>query len=309
MNLNEFYTELKDPKKRRGCYLAYGNEWKMLEGLLKQSGMYIARYPTVVEAFTDGNIAGKSAIRLVTDDFTVDTEQAEAIKNGVKKDDVLILYYHDLPKNSKIYNRFKDVSVSVEEVNKASQEAFVKRETDCNSKAMIELLVQVCNSYDRLALEVEKINALKAATGLSTTKVIMELEKSGNLQSYEPDTGFEWVEYVMNKQYFDAFESLETIKRYKGYGYGILLLSTLYTTVRNVLLLKQCNARRLDPLKATVLTKGQIYYMKKYVDKYTTQQLVTLLDLIYKANLAYLSGEIDEQFVVESVLIEFWGNV
>ena len=125
------------------------------------------------------------------------------------------------------------------------------------------------------------------------------LLKEGIIVTPPKDAIFDFVDAVLDRKAQKAFELYENCK---GVGEATLtLLTVLFNNTKAVLQVQDCESK--DVSKSTGLTGWQIMNAKKHLNNYDTEELEDLLQLITRCEQAIKTGEIEDQFVVEYILV------
>lgn len=302
ITMTEFLGELKEAPRR--CYVVVGSK-PLLDNFLAQTERRVETFEKVDDAYMV--YFREPVVRVIVDDTSIDLKYAEELKNGIKGD-IMIYWYPQLSKESKIRKMMDSCLVEIE-ANTESLKGYASRELEKTPVSFISALVDLCGDYDRLAIEVNKIKALSKAKGLTTKEAIIELEKSGNLVDWREQTAQELAETMFNGKWADFFAELSDFKSKREYGYAHEVLNTLYGFARKVLLVKRCKQTGIDATKATSLNKGQVYYYGKFLDKFTSTELLDLLDILYMYTEHSVKGYYDEDVIVEMAITDFIGGL
>jgi DNA polymerase III delta subunit len=110
------------------------------------------------------------------------------------------------------------------------------------------------------------------------------------------------VDAVLKHEVNKAFDLLE-----QCYAVGestIVLLSVLYTNIKQVLQVQSCKSN--DIAKSTGLTSWQIKCAKEKMGHYSIGDLVYMLKLVRDTEMKIKTGEIEEQMAVPYVMVNIF---
>ena len=125
------------------------------------------------------------------------------------------------------------------------------------------------------------------------------LIKDGTIYKPPKDAIFDFVDAILDRDVEKAFELYENCK---GVGESTLpLLTALFNNTKAVLQVQTCTTK--DTAKTTGLTGWQIMNAKKHLDVYYPEELEDLLQLITECEQGIKTGEIEEQYVIEYILV------
>ena len=112
------------------------------------------------------------------------------------------------------------------------------------------------------------------------------------------DAIFDFVSSILSR----SRKCFELWNECKLVGEAVLpILSVLYNNAKAVLQVQQCHNK--DVSKFTGLTSFQIFNAKKYVGKYTDDELIDMLLRIRKCEKGIKTGTIEEQYVIDYLLV------
>ena len=238
-------------------------------------------------------------------DFMKQEKSYSTIKEDIGKN-VIVLLYDKVDSRLKFGKFFKDDTVAFEKLTPNILKSYIKREIPL-SDTNIESLMQLCNgSYDLCMLEIDKIKQYHASAYIDRMQVppidkaYLDLISMGVIYQPEESDVFKFTEAVCSHNAQEAFE-IEKVLRDNGSS-SINLLGTLYNSLKSVLLIQCCGSG--DKItEVTGLDNRQIYYNKRYVGKYYTEDLVKAVRLIYNVVSGIKSGRIDDAYATRYVLV------
>ena len=219
---------------------------------------------------------------------------------------ILILLITKPDKRTKFYNQYKNTFIEFKPLNEATLKKYVLKEIPKASSKNIDTLITVCEgNYGRILLELDKIKHWRIGYGKDKQELIPEdgallrLINDGTIYKPPKDAIFDFVDAVLDRKAQKAFELYENCK---GVGEATLtLLTVLFNNAKAVLQVQDCESK--DVSKSTGLTGWQIMNAKKHLNNYETEELEDLLQLITRCEQAIKTGEIEDQFVVEYILV------
>ena len=238
-------------------------------------------------------------------DFMKQEKSYATIKEDIGNN-VIVLLYDKVDSRLKFGKFFKDDTVAFEKLTPNILKSYIKKEIQL-SDTNIDSLIQLCNgSYDLCMLEIDKIKQYHASSYIDrmqvppVDKAYLDLVSMGVIYQPEESDVFKFTEAVCSHNSLEAFE-IEKVLRENGSS-SINLLGTLYNSLKSVLLI-QCCASGEKITEVTGLDNRQIYYNKKYVGKYRTEDLVYAVRLIYNVVSGIKSGRIDDAYATRYVLV------
>lgn len=219
---------------------------------------------------------------------------------------ILILLITKPDKRTKFYNQYKNTFIEFKPLNEANLKKYVLKEIPKASSKNIDTLITICEgNYGRILLELDKIKHWRIGYGKDKQELMPEdgallrLINDGTIYKPPKDAIFDFVDAVLDRKAQKAFELYENCK---GVGEATLtLLTVLFNNAKAVLQVQDCESK--DVSKSTGLTGWQIMNAKKHLNNYDTEELEDLLQLITRCEQAIKTGEIEDQFVVEYILV------
>lgn len=219
---------------------------------------------------------------------------------------ILILLITKPDKRTKFYNQYKNTFIEFKPLNEANLKKYVLKEIPKASSKNIDTLMTICEgNYGRILLELDKIKHWRIGYGKDKQELMPEdgallrLINDGTIYKPPKDAIFDFVDAVLDRKAQKAFELYENCK---GVGEATLtLLTVLFNNTKAVLQVQDCESK--DVSKSTGLTGWQIMNAKKHLNNYDTEELEDLLQLITRCEQAIKTGEIEDQFVVEYILV------
>ena len=214
------------------------------------------------------------------------------------KDSYLIVVYTDIDKRGKFYKQFSKEIVVFEEQPKETLKAMLKSQIHLKDENL-ELLMQGCtNSYSRCLLEIDKIkNFAKVENINDYDYAFNHLLKSGVISNDFINITFDFINMVVerNKKCYDIYNKLVLAGES-----NIKLLSLLYSAFRNQLIVQTVNGATPE---TTGLTKYAIYQANLRKNKYSNNELDSVLNQIMTLEQGIKNGTFDESIVIDYLLI------
>lgn len=288
-----------------------GDEWEVQKIYIQQIGkdMEVRRIDSIVDiipklkskSFTDK----KRILYTVRDDKELMSNpklwgRIEKLLN----DNILILLITKPDKRTKFYNQYKSTFIEFKPLNEANLKKYVLQEINLSDKNC-NTLMEICeNNYGRIKLEIDKIKHYRVGGDFDDSPKIFdycfnELLEDGIIYKPPKDAIFDFVDAILDRRAQKAFELYENCK---GVGESTLpLLTVLFNNTKAVLQVQTCTTKDIG--KTTGLTGWQIMNAKKHLDAYDPEELKDLLQLITKCEQGIKTGDIEEQFVIEYILV------
>ena len=233
-------------------------------------------------------------------DFPKQEKVFETIQKDIGKN-VIVLLYDKIDGRSKLNKAFKDNIVVFEKLAPNIMKSYIKKEIDLSENNM-DTLVELCSgNYDMCMLEVDKIKDFKSITLKSADECFAKLLADGTIYQPEEIDVFKLVEAVMNRNALLAYK-LEATLREKGNS-SVSMLGMLYTAFKSTLLI-QCCPSGSNIAEVTGLDKGQIYFNRKYVGKYTSRELVDAIKLGCSVVQGIKSGWIEDEYATRYFIVK-----
>lgn len=306
-------TELKDAivhKTLKHFYVFKGEEVGIMNIYIDQISKVcdrpIMRVDSVARIYnqcTTRTLFGNS-INLYVIRNDTDFIKQEKVFTTIEQDigeNIIILLYDKLDSRLKFTKFFSDVTVEFDKLSRDVLRKYIQQRINLSDRNA-DTLIDVCSGYyDVCMLEVDKLIQYVSYHKLPSTysdSVFEEfLEKGTIYQSSEYDI-FNIVECIMLHNYSTLSGFIKDMKL--SDISGINLLGTLYNTIKATLLIQCCEGKNIS--EVTGLTNGQIYYNRKYVNKWPTENLINALKVIEKVVYGIKIGWIDESVSVTYTL-------
>jgi hypothetical protein len=198
--------------------------------------------------------------------------------------------------------------VEFEQLPEATLKKYIKKKIELSDKNCGKL-IEICeHDYSRILLEIDKIKTFReyphhtdlfAESKMSEDASFTELLKQGVIYQPSKDAIFDFVDAILKRQSKRTFNLLK-----QCYDVGestIVLLSVLYTNVKQVLQVQSCESS--DISKSTGLTAWQIKCAKEKAGRYEIWELVDALRLIRDVEKGIKTGQIEDNIAIQYVLV------
>lgn len=282
-----------------------------LNQMSKTLNIPITRAESVASIYTQctsrsmfGNTTGFYVIRN-DKDITKEEKAYQSLSKDIGKN-VIVLLYDKVDSRLKFGKFFKDQTITFEKLAPTVLKSYVKKACPSLSDKNCEHLIELCNgSYDLCMLEIDKILHYQETTydrddyKDSVDRCFDVLLKSGVIYQPEESDVFKWTDAVCNRRAETAFR-LERILRDNG-TQSINMLGTLYNSMKSILLIQCCQGSNVCEI--TGLDNRQVYFNKKYVGVYRTEELVKSVRLLAKLVNDIKSGKIDDEVATKVALV------
>lgn len=281
-----------------------------LNQMAKTLNMPVTRAESVANIYAEctsksmfGNTTGFYVIRN-DKDITKEEKAYQSLSKDIGKN-VIVLLYDKVDSRLKFGKFFKDQTITFEKLAPNVLKSYVKKACPGLSDKNCEHLIELCNgSYDLCMLEIDKILHYQETTydrddyKDSVDHCFDVLLKSGVIYQPEESDVFKWTEAVCNRNRKEAFK-LERVLRDNG-TQSINMLGTLYNSMKSVMLIQCCTGQHVCEI--TGLDNRQVYFNKKYVGKYKTEELVRNVKLISRVVDGIKNGLYDDTYATRFVL-------
>lgn len=298
-------TELKNAiikKNLSNFYIFTGTEIGIqniyLEQMSKVYGMPVTRADSVSDIYAKcttkslwGDEAGFYVIRNDFD-FMKQEKIYETIVSKIKKN-VIVLLYEKIDSRLKFGKFFKDCTVVFEKLAPNILNSYIKKE-GLSSESAAELSNKVSGSYDMAMLEVDKIRHYASVSGRGMNDSFEELLEQGVIYQPEDADVFNFTDAICSGDPVKTVKIAQILLDNKVSAINVL--GTLYNSMKTILLIQCCENKNV--CETTGLDNRQVYFNKKYVNIYDTQELVQAVKLIARVIAGIKSGWIDESYAV-----------
>jgi DNA polymerase III delta subunit len=313
MELHEFQQQIVH-KSLSGYYVLSGEEIGIMNIYLNKIYMQRQRLDSVAEAFRISSSGGKFSspkcfiVRDDTDYLKQEDNWDRVRLHFESSKNILVVVYTKLDKRSKFYKRYQKDIVWFEKLTSNMLSTYVLKELPDLTKREAVNLAELCdNDYSRLMNECFKIKCYANHTGETYSSTLKTLEKNGAIHKDIGDITFELTDSIVLRNRAKTAELLDKAKR-KGEP-EILLLSVLYNSFKQVLLVQGLGNDQHDAAKRTGLTPYQVKLAKEKQGWYSISELIEILKLIRNIEKGIKTGEIDVKVSIDYAILHILGDV
>ena len=125
------------------------------------------------------------------------------------------------------------------------------------------------------------------------------LLSTGVIFTSPKDAIFDFVNAILDRKVNKAYELYEDCKAINESTLAIL--TNLFNNTKAILQVQTCTSK--DVAKTTGLTGWQIMNARQHLDVYTNEELKYMLQLIQYCEQAIKTGQMEEQFVIDYILV------
>lgn len=290
-------------------YIFVGNEIGImniyLEKMSNTLSLPIMRVDSVAKVYDKISVKSmfgeEEALYVIRGDMeiTKNEEVYTKLKSVIGKN-MIVLLYDKIDSRLKFGKFFRDDIVEFEPLSTNVLCSYIKKASKMSDRNCEKLSNIVQNSYDLSMLEVDKINRYAEVMNIKEDKSFETLLLDGTISIQQEDTVFDFVDAVMLRQKVASFEILRNLID-NGIS-SINILGTLYNKVKAVLLVTVCESADVE--NTTGLDSKEIYFCRKYINKYSATELVVMLKLIARLVSDIKSGYVDDVYATQIYLIE-----
>lgn len=297
-----------------------GDEWEVQKIYIQQissvtnlSMKYIDSATEITGKLKANSLVGKqNNLYIVRDDkvLTTDEKVLAKVKDNIGQN-ILILLLTKLDKRLKFYNANKDTIIVFEPLKPEILEKYIAKEINL-SKKNIQKLIEVCDgNYGRIRLEIDKIKCFAHGTkednrDLHASKpedfidyCFRVLLEDGTIYREPKDAIFDFVNAVLDRKVNKAYELYQDCQAINESTLAILI--NLFNNAKAILQVQTCTSK--DVTKTTGLTGWQIMNARQHVDVYLKEELEYMIQLIQYCEQAIKTGQMEEQFVIDYILV------
>lgn len=220
------------------------------------------------------------------------------------KGNILILLYSGVKKTSDFCKAHEAVLTSFDLINANLLKNRLEATTGLNTSYCEELVKMSGGNYGVIKNELYKLYRFSMITGRSLLSSFIESKNSGLLHEEIGDIIFDFTNAIVDKNIKKAFALYPKILQTED-GNAIKLLSVLYNTFRNVLMVQS------TPLKERTeqvlgLTRGQIYMTNQKCNRYNLFELVKIIKTIRYLEKGIKVGTVEEKFAIPYLMGTIW---
>ena len=294
-------------------YIFTGEELGVMDIYINQiakvSRKPVAYMDTFKQVFSIVN--GRSVVKqeghvyIVRDDKEVlENAKIGEVLSNASWEDIVILVFTSLDKRTSFYKKYKDNICVFEPLEDSVLAKYIKKSIPLTDKNC-QTLIEVCeHSYSRIMLEIDKIKVYSLGMGYTLddkvyNHVLKELLDSGIIYKPAQDSIFLWSDAVMYRNREQAFQYTEDCF---ASGEAVLTMVTvLYNNVKQTLQVQAHEGGEIT--KSTGLTGWQVQCAKKFLNNYSTGELLDAMELLREMEMGIKTGKVEESFVIPYVLV------
>lgn len=293
-------------------YIFTGEELGVMDIYISQiskaSKKTVAYMDTFKQVFSVVNgqsvVQSEGHVYIVRDDKEVlENVKIWEILNNAGWKDIVILIFTSLDKRTSFYKRYKDSICVFEPLEDTVLVKYIKKAIPLSDKNC-QTLIEVCeHSYSRIMLEIDKIKGYTLGMGYTLddkvyNHVLRELLDNGAIYKPAQDSIFLWSDAVMYRNREQAFQYTEDCF---ASGEAVLTMVTvLYNNVKQTLQVQSFEGS--DITRSTGLTGWQVQCVKKFLNNYSTGELLDAMELLREMEMGIKMGKIEESFVIPYIL-------
>ena len=322
MDVAELKAEIAS-RKLRSFYIMTGPEWKVQQIYIQQISKVSGKDIRYVESISDiaskqgAAFVKKSYVYVLRDDHELMTnEKAQENLDRIIGDNIVILEATTLDKRTKFYKTYKNTIVEFETLGEQILKKYIQKEIPLSDKNCAKLM-EVCEyDYGRCLLEINKIKHFIRANRRDNRDLHAEpveqytdycfrtLLESGAIYQPPKDAIFDFVDAILDAKVNSAFNLYHQCL---AVGEAtMVMLSVLYTNAKATLQVQSCQSS--DIAKSTGLTPFQISNAKKHSRVYSNRGLINIMKLCQACQQGIVTGELDEEFAMEKILVNVLTN-
>lgn len=226
-----------------------------------------------------------------------------SVMSSVSLSNSLILVFSQIDKRGKFYKQYADKIVEFEALSPAMLCKYVDNELVNVSNDDKMNLIELCESnYSRIMLECDKIRQYTEACRAmgkheSHTSALRTLISDGTIFAPIGDITFKLTDAILLRRPSDVGKYLLQA-RSKGEP-EIMILSILYNSFKQILMVQGLGPDKSDACKRTGLTPWQVKMAKEKMGSYDLEELVFALKTTRFAEMGIKTGQLDAEISLE----------
>ena len=212
----------------------------------------------------------------------------------------ILLVYSSIDKRGKFYKHFEDQIVFFDKLSDEILSKYIRKEIPLSMNYCKDLIAICESDYNRILLEIDKINRLSRVKNISADKAY-ELGKSCNL-IYIPPMGavFDLLDSILRRNVSEVYR-LYTESQRRGDS-ALAIISLLGSNVKAILQVQTLgNSNNLS--EYTGLTGFQIKLAKEKLNYYSDMELIRILKVLQYCEKAIKNGIMESDMVVDYLLV------
>lgn len=313
MNIKDLKEELLN-KKTRHYYVFIGDELALqdiyIDKIKEVSGLELVRsidVKSIYNKLTQKTLFKATPAMYVVrndDDYYKSTAWKNLLKEKDFKGNILILLYSGVKKTTDFCKAHEQVLTSFDLIAPSLLKNRLHATTGMDLP-YCEDIVKICGgNYGRIKNELFKIGVFASANGYAWQSAYLEAKRRKLIHEEIGDIIFDFTNAIVERNIKKAYALYPKIMQTED-GSAIKLLSVLYNTFRNVLMVQS------TPLKERTeqvlgLTKGQIYMTNLKCGKYNLFEVVHIIKTIREIEKGIKIGTIEEKYAMEYFMGEIW---
>lgn len=286
-----------------------GEDWAVqkiyIDQIAKVRNLPVKRMETVQEIIPKlGNktfVTSNTTIYTVRDDekFVKDDKQWEKIISLLGNSMLILLLSHP-DKRLKFFKVHEPAIVEFSALKPEILTKYIQKEIALSQKNCLKL-VEVCEgNYGRILLEIDKIKQYaEHFQDSSVNEFFRTLLEDGTIYTPPKDAIFDLVDAILDRDIPKVYSLYEQCKAIGESTFAIM--TVLFNNAKAVLQVQTCTNK--DISKSTGLTGWQIMNAKKHLDVYDDEELINIIRLIARSENDIKTGQIDEKYVIDYLLV------
>lgn len=313
MDIQQLKKELVEEKLRH-YYVFIGDEIALQDVYINQiqkvSGLEVVRSMDVKSIYP--RLVNRSLIKATPVIYVVRNDdeflKSNAWKNLLKlkefKGNVLILLYTGLKKSSEFCKAHESVLTSFDAINPSLLKNRLAAVTGM-PLPYCEDIVKLCGgNYGRIQNELYKMSKIAQQYGNNWNTAYLLAKKAKLIHEEIGDIIFDFTNAIVDRDIAKAYDLYPKIMQTED-GSAIKLLSVLYNTFRNVLMVQSTPPKgRTEAVLG--LTKGQIFMTAQKCNKYNIYEVVAIVKKIREIEKGIKVGTVEEKIAIPYLLGSIW---
>ena len=291
-------------------YVFYGLEREGMKIYWEQIGCRTNRDVILIDTVRDifgyrRSLLDRAKVFVCTNDkeFTTSETAWDKVVNSLG-DNILILTYDTVNKNSKFYKRFSDVCVEFEYFTRQVLTYHIQKHIPDLSEPLCNDLISACGgSYGRLLLEIDKITRIhEALPDWTSDEVVAEMLTRGVIHEDVGDLIFDLGNAILRKDKVSAYTYA-----HEGDIPPLKLIQVLYNGFRRLLLVqrgKEQGLKETEISKETGISTREIWGISQNVKIRSSEDLIECLHLLRKCEKSIKEGVLCEEHTIDYLLIK-----
>lgn len=301
-NINSFYIFTGDEIAILNIYI------NKIASLFNNRVFYPENLSAAVGRLKSNSLLYKDKyLYVIRDDKEVTTAEKiwDSLKSGkFQHGNTIIFVYSNMDKRGKFYKAFEDYIVSFEALSSDILSKYVAKQLTL-SKDRTSYLIEICqNSYNKLLLEMDKINDLSNALSISHDKAFDMCVD--NNAFYIPPTGeiFDLLNAILKGNAKVAYNQLQMFVR-RGDS-PLAIISLLHTNLKAILQV-QCASGHKDIGQITGLNGFQIKNANSFVGMYSDKELIRMIKINrFCEKCIKQTGLVDQDIILDFMLVKIF---